>query len=606
MSSDKKAAKRRQLQDMAETARPASDLISQSGAASTHGLPGGCPITPLGLAGDQRFYLDAEQQLIALAAKEHTRLQINGLFGQKHEFVYSVKEWTRRNEDGMVTGWKPERVAEALMRACGIAGVWDPNQRERGRGAWRGDDGELILHVGDKVLIFGLFDPWHLRIVRPAGLVGRYVYPAGERTAAPAERDDDGPDAAETVLALFDSWTWRRPDLDPVLLFGWLAAAMIGGALKWRPACWLTGGKGTGKSTLQKAIVHLLGGNILALADTTAAAIWQTLQHQTLPVAVDELEAQEDNRRAMDVIKLARIAASGGKMARGSERHTAVEFILQSCFLFSSVLVPPLGGPDRSRIAILELDDLPPTSPEPNIDPQILARLGAQIRRRLVMGWPRWEKTLEFYRSQLNAEGHTKRGADQFGTLLAAADLALFGAKEDAASATDWIGRFQAANLDEASDDSRDEEQCLQHLLGSPLDVHRNGARVNCGEWINRAASRTPDYDDHRGANKLLQGYGMRVETMRPLHPGGKTTVWVVIATNHTGLATLFERSRWATPRGITGVWVQSLRRLQGAERSSSTLYFGGAISRAILLPLRLIPEPDLEDQKPIFDAQMR
>jgi hypothetical protein len=32
-----------------------------------------------------------------------------------------------------------------------------------------------------------------------------------------------------------------------VLLFGWIGAAMVGGALDWRPLAWLTGDRGTGE-----------------------------------------------------------------------------------------------------------------------------------------------------------------------------------------------------------------------------------------------------------------------------------------------------------------------------------------------------------------------
>ena len=598
-------AARKKMRAAVAGARPADHIISRHPGDALYGLPDGCPVTPLGLAGSDRFYLDTEKQLIRLAAKDHTRLQLNGLFGRQMEFVYSWSPWTRKNAEGIVTGWRPEAVCESFMKACGQAGVWDPNQRERGRGAWLGDDGELILHTGDQVMAFGTYNPWGLRIVKKPGMVGRYVYPASERIPGPADTDDDA-DAAHALLALLETWSWRRPNIDPALLLGWIAAAMIGGALKWRPVIWLTGGKGTGKSTLQKAIENLLGGSILALADTTAAAIWQTLQRQTLPVAVDELEAAEDNRRSMEVIKLARIAASGGKMARGSDKHTAHEFVLQSCFVFSSVLVPPLAGPDRSRIAMLELDELDPAAPEPDLTPTRLREIGAHIQRQLILGWPRWQTTLAYYRTMLGGDGHSKRGADQFGTLLACADLALFGANEDRAAASVWLDQMQLAGLMDLVDDQRDEDQCLQHLLGSPVDVHRGGTRTNLGEWINRAAGRCQDFDDPRGAAKLIQSYGVRYEVVPPAGPGGRTSYWLAVACNHAGLATLFERTRWQTPRGVTGVWVQALRRLAGAERSSAPLYFGGSNSRAVLLPLALIPAPDSEELKPIFDAQMR
>jgi hypothetical protein len=601
-----KQAKR--LNRALENERDARDLVSRTRQRNLFGLPDRCPVVPLGVHGDRRYYLDIKGQLICLAARDHSRLNINGLFGELSDFVMSVPEWTRRTDEGTITGWRPERVANALIAACNQAGVWDPTQYERGRGAWLGPENELILHTGDKILIHGTYDPWGLRQEQEPGQIGRHVYPRAEAITRPAEREDLTPNqAADTVLATLETWQWRRPELDPVLLLGWIAAAMIGGALAWRPVIWLSGGRGTGKSTLQRAIAHLLGGHILAVANTSAAGIWQTLQKQTLPVSVDELEATEDNKRASEIITLARIAASGGKMVRGSDRHISHEFTLQNCFMFSSILVPPLLGPDRSRICILDLDELDPRAPEPNLNERRLNHFGAAIRKNLVLGWKRFSETLARYRGALAEDGTSKRGADQFGTLLTCADLALYGATADHGSAHEWIpAMLRRAAEDAGTDESKDEDQCLQHLLGAQVDVHRSGIKTNIGEWINRGLGRCDDWDDPKAAQKTLVGLGIRIETILPTGPAGRPSTWVCIANTHAALQSLFEKSRWQTPRGVTGVWAQSLRRLPGAERSTAALYFGGPISRAILLPIDVIPVPDNQEKRPIFDAQMR
>jgi adenylylsulfate kinase-like enzyme len=83
-----------------------------------------------------------------------------------------------------------------------------------------------------------------------------------------------------------------------MLLLGWTGCALIAGALPWRPHVWVTGSSATGKSTLQKALEHLLDGGALHTQDATEAALRQLLKQQTLPVLFDELEANEDNRRA--------------------------------------------------------------------------------------------------------------------------------------------------------------------------------------------------------------------------------------------------------------------------------------------------------------------
>lgn len=537
------------------------------------GLPPGLPVRALGVHGTTRFYLDADRQLVALPARDHSRLGILALFGRHTSLLYD--HWPRRNKEGEVTGWRPEQVAEALMAACSHRGQWDPAERERGRGAWPDENGGLILHTGGSVLHFPAEhpDPWAARTSHPPGLAGRYVYPAGESVGLPAEAAA-ATEGAERLLALLRTWRWRR-EIDAVLLLGWIGAAMIAGALEWRPIVWITGTKGTGKSTLQELLEAIFGGGLVKLADTSEAYIRQRLRHQTLPVSLDEAEAEEDNRRLQTIVRLARVAASGGRLGRGGQDHRAVEFTMRSAFLFGSILMPPLLGQDRSRIAVLEMLDLPPGGSRPDVRAGTWEPIGAQLRRRLIDGWPRWVATLEHYRESLIAAGHTARGADQFGTLLAAADLLLMNGAACGETSAPWIEQLQAGQMIETEEDVRDEEQCLAHLLSSAVDPYRNGGRRTIAEWLTIAAERVEG--DVVEAQRALGQYGLRLDPR---------TQTLQVANSHSGLASLYRDTRWAARSGSQGVWVQAMRRLPGAARSTGALWFAGAPSRATLVPL--------------------
>ena len=562
-------------------------------------LPADCPVTPLGIAGTVRFYLDYNRQLIPLEAREHSRLGIQGLFGRRSKELYD--HWPRMDKDGNVTGWKPEAVAEALFQACSIKGVWDPFDRVRGTGARRGDDGELVLHCGDTILVFpkGAKAYAHRSECAP-GVIGRYVYPGAEPSPQPSPEyaksaDKGGPGGK--LLTLLKTWNWRRSEVDAVLLLGWIGAAAIGGALNWRSMVWLTGGAGTGKSTLHE-LLKLVTVGIRQVSDTSGAGIWQQLKHSTVPIAIDELEAGADNRKQDSVINLARQAASGGKMWRGGQDHKGVEFTVRSAFLFSSILVPPLLSQDRSRLAILELDELGRDAKPPNLDPKEWRQVGLQVMRRMVDGWARFESTLEFYRMSLTQAGHSARGADQFGTLLACADLLLFDGEADSDTTDSWISKLQAADMAETSDAARDQDYCLQHIVSMPVDPFRNGARNVVGHWIARAAGFIDPENAVEGQN-ALQTFGLKVVTQ-----DGRD--FVAVANTHQGLSQLFAGTQWAGKPGTMGGWVQSLRRLPGAcqalsdpgpdgKRATKTLYFKGAYSKATLIPLE-IAAPDSPD----------
>ncbi|KAF0097526.1 MAG: DNA primase [bacterium] len=272
--------------------------------------PVDCPVIPLGKEGRCYHYLDDNQQFITLTDWDHQRLPLMALFGNQPEYLY--KTWPRTSIDKetgqpWTSGWKPELCAEWLMRTA-AGRLWSPSERVRGTGAWRGADGGLILHCGDRIWIgAGQAGHW-----RSPGVIDPLVYPAYPPVQKPAERPqpagDGGP--AHEVLSLLKSWTWRRGETDAMLLLGWIGAAKIGGALHWRPNMWITGGKNTGKSTLQQVIGGLMGdGGLLQSSDATAAAIRQTLGYCSLPVALDE--AEEDNRGINALVKIARDGGAG-------------------------------------------------------------------------------------------------------------------------------------------------------------------------------------------------------------------------------------------------------------------------------------------------------
>jgi hypothetical protein len=252
-----------------------------------------------------------------------------------------------------------------------------------------------------------------------------------------------GTNAGEILLMKLRAWNWQRPLIDPMLLLGHIGCSMIGGALDWRPNAWITGGSATGKSTLQKLLRAIHGGAALATGNATEAGLRQLLKQQTLPVFFDELEASADNRKAQAVIELARVASSGDVVLKGGQNHEGAEFTVRSCFLFSSILLPPMPTQDKNRLALLELDPLADLQIDgkapkaPTIDENELKDLGRQVRRRLVDHWHRVDDLVDRYRVALGAQGHTGRGGDQFGTLLAIADIMLYD-QADEATILEW------------------------------------------------------------------------------------------------------------------------------------------------------------------------
>ncbi len=579
-------------------------------------LPKDCPVIALGLLGDVYWYLDALGQLRSLKAKDHSRLNVQGLFGEVAS-EYLTKHWAsmkavvvqqasgEKETKWIITGWKPDLVAAALMAQAARRGVWSPQERVRGPGAWKGADGGLILHLGDVLLCVD--KDGQQREIAP-GLVDGYVYPSGRKGLRPADErqpaGDKGP--AAQVKALYQRWALERGETDAHLMLGLSVAAMIGGALDRRPVHWTTGGYGTGKSTLQDAQRWLHGpGGALQTADATAAGVRQTVRYSSFPVWLDEAEAREDNRKLAALLELARSAHTGAMAVRGGQDHEGTTFNLYSVVGFSSILMPPMKPQDLSRMLIFRLGPLAQGGKAPAITEEKMAKLGARLLRRVIDRWRDFPATVEAYRDAMARGGHSARGQDVYGTVLACAHLALH---DDAPSVegdiVPWAERLPAGAIAEAQPDA-DEHSCLTHLMTCVVEDPHDRKRLTVAEWLRMAAAEavadnlTPGEKDDIGARAaraeaVLGSIGMRVQSQYLVK-------YVAIANQSTGLNRLMQGTHWHSAADTRGVWVQTLERLPGATRPEAgsdgkprKIRIGGYPSRALLVPLTIcLPDGD-------------
>lgn len=546
-------------------------------------FPPDCPVLPLGIKGDYAYFLDEKRQIRPMKAADLNQGNIVALFGEKQDLLFTYwPRFTMVEKKGRmvrnVTGWRPEQGRQCLYAEAARQGVWEISDRVRGAGGWRDDDGGLVFHCGDIL--------YHNGEAQIPHAIGRHVYPAD----APKPRPDlkaDGIAAAEELLNLFRAWNWVRPDTDPVLLVGWIIAAMVGGALDWRPLIWITGDRATGKSTLHKIIRSVLGpGGLVASSDASAAGLWQRVGHASLPVALDELEAEQNDTKAQNIIKLARIAASGDQMLRGGANHDSSAFTVRSCFLFSSILIPPRLGQDVSRMAVLQLRELEQGAAQPSIDVKRLAAIGAALRGRIIAQWPRLNDLIETWKIQLAQAGHGGRGGDVFGVLLACYDLMVSNFPPDAETLTLWAQRLDRAILAESADEQSNHEKCVRFLMGQPLDFYRAGEKRTVGGWIIQAAGKDPEFyseKDKRDANRALGNVGLMVQE-KTSKDGRVKRLVLQVSIDHPGLMNIFRDSPWRGMAGATGVWVQAMERIKGTVPDRQR--FNGDLNRCRAVPL--------------------
>ncbi len=475
------------------------------------------------------------------------------------------------------TGANLKSAANSLITACYRMGIYDPD-RIRGRGAWL-DQERSVLHLGDRLLVDGHEAP----IALPDS---KFVYeaarPLGVTASSPLSTAD-----AHRLVQLCCRFSWER-SVSGTLLAGWIAIAPICGALAWRPSIWLTGGSGSGKSTVQnRVIVPALGGSALAVqSKTSEAGIRQALGSDARPVIFDEAEREDQDaaRRMQAVLDLARQSSSegGAEIIKGSANQTgARRFRVRSCFLFSSINVGLEHQADENRITVLALARPRLTGSqfaqlEIDIADLLTPAFAAGLLARSVSLVPTIRANAETFARAVATHLGNRRAGDQLGALLAGA-YSLHAVRlitDD--EAAEFVARhnwLEAAHT--PGEEESDEARLLAHLMQHRVRVgtgNRAPMETTLGLLIEAAMKDEGGIVPHDEAEHVLKQNGIRYQ----YHPNG-----FYVANKHPDLATIFRGTPWSAG------WNRTLGRLpQATTADNRSIRFGpGVVSKAVFVP---------------------
>lgn len=572
----------------------------RSGSRARKEIFDDCPVTPLGVRGKYAYYLDMLGQLRHV--DNHNAQNIQFLFGhQIPKLCYNFPQWKNTAEKGEppIMQRVPNRFDQtsasmAMIAAASECGVFNPDNAVRGVGAWTNDDGELVYHMGDQVMVAG-------QTSKP-GRIGNHIYPAQPVIPHP-DPSETAPDPVPEIQRTLSTWNWAAPDVHPHIALGMIATQMLCGALDWRPVFWLVAAAGSGKSELQK-LVKLLHGDdgLVQTTDATKSGITSKLGQSSLPVAVDELEpGDERSTKERDIIALARVAASGGEWFRGSADQTGVGGKVYSAFFFSSILIPGvMKTQDVQRLIRLELSPLKAGTAKLNLQPRTWRARGARLKHLLIQRWPTWPERMAAWRRSLEVAGVTGRDADNWGTVLAMADMAM---QEDIAGddvRASWAQKIAFVANADREDTLNDADAMLLHLMSQQYDPFRRGQQYNIAQWVMVAAelpgapsSLRSSLEPNDGnmtsgaarkaaakqANAMLGNLGLRV------YESGEAAQLFIMNKPIQALKDLFRGSDWAG-----GVWKQSAARVPGANAPPNPPTVAGITSRGYRMPLSAIP----------------
>jgi len=241
--------------------------------------------------------------------------------------------WTGLTDDGRITAQHRTVWADALMRVAETKRDHRPGTTAlRRTGAHRLGDGRIAFNMGDAVLMEdakGSDRLTHRLTITDANAA------CDEDPLFMTDRPlavEPGTGGAAACRALHDALLrcrWTRPAHGQAFC-GWLVAALIGGALEFRPHLWLVGGTAGAddRTVLFRVVQHLFDDHVIDLAGHTEAQIAQAVNGRTLPAVLDGFDPRNGRAPVLGPLRSAtdgagtRLRATG----TGAPRRTTLQF----------------------------------------------------------------------------------------------------------------------------------------------------------------------------------------------------------------------------------------------------------------------------------------
>lgn len=491
--------------------------------------------------------------------------------------------WEDHFPGGAKTGGIDKKSAmNWIVRWAHSRGVYSMN-RLRGRGAWN-DRERLVFHHGDYITV----DGQNKTITE---MDSHFVYEKAEALPEIPELAltcEEGRD----LLELASVFRWAKP-ASAALMAGWCALAPIGGAIKWRPHIWLSGGAGSGKSTALNRFVHTLmhGMDVFANGSSSEAGIRQTLKGDARPVLFDESESNNEREalRIQSVLAMVRQASteSQAQTYKGTAGGDAMAFHIRSMFCLASIQVGIKYQADIERMTVLSIlpkrDDDDPAETWKRIDNalHIMQRdesLPGRLIRRALDLLPTTLKNITIFSEAAAIRFGSQRDGDQYGTLLAGAWSLISREMATLADAMAMIDLYDWSEHRE-NNETDEGERALAALMGAHVRA-AGGAEVTINELIRSAKGYPTEGCSVTGisAEAMLQRIGMRIEGQRLILSNTSNELKRLMA------GTPFE----ADLRGV-------LLRVRGADRyGNKSIKFSGVASKAISIPLDGLLDDDM------------
>lgn len=438
------------------------------------------------------------------------------------------------------------KAFDYILNESKEAGYWDES-RVKKNGIWKIKN-NVYFHDGDKLLKNN--QPCEL------GPNDGFLFPKNEFPYLKITDEEISLEEKKELIDLISRLSWKHDHCASVAL-GWIILAPLCGILSWRPHLWITGGFGSGKSTVKHLLLErLLKIFSVSLLETTPAGVRQMLNEYSVPFLLEEAESDDYDsmQKLRFFVKQVSNSSDAGssRSVKGSSGGTHTEFELRFMAAFCSIHVNLIAPQYRSRFSILELVEdkhngfSGPGGTEKRFEKLIDGDFSDRFlkwrlnRINLIM-----ENYQTFYLEM--KKNFSSRFASQYGMTLSACWTFTYDKKALPENVMEFVNTMK--DLQEVSDETsiKNEANCFETLFSKK--IIDGGHSHSIGEIVERIYRPHKFGDDIAKTDtfkKLLEVYGMKFNREQAL----------AICNAHSELKALFN----GTPY-VSG-WRQHLIRL--------------------------------------------
>jgi len=518
-------------------------------------------LLPIGFKEKEYFFTSSENQQI-IGVTKFTKSDFFNLM--------PLEYWETTFPGAGATKIDWDEATSELMKQARVRGIFE-SKNVRGAGVWN-DENRSVVNMGDHLIVDG-------RRMELGELKSRYFYSLGIKMPK-LSREPLTARECETLTNACHLFKWKRADFG-YLLAGAMITTRVCGALPIRPHVWVTGERGTGKTTLFNRFIYPIIGEplLFAAGNSTEAGVRQRVCADAIPVLFDEFEniGVKSQKRIQEVLDLMRLSWSETNAAiiKGSSGGVSTAYSARFAAIVTSIRQISMTDADQSRFATIELsphgDDSDHWRQLDALLNDIDAEYGSRLFARTLKLLPTLLINFRVMKKALSKQSPSQRFSDQYGMLLAGYGLLL---QDEPMSAAQSALLAEHVTLDEEKEEAKvaDQTDALEHLFSSTtrLEFTTSQKTIKVGKliesvWKNKGAS-----DPEKNALSIL---GIRVES----------EFVAITATNHAELERcVFRGTRWSQS------WGKSLKRLPGASKRK--IRIDGIPCWAVHIPTQSLP----------------